>query len=53
MAYVYKVIDEENILKALHGNKHLPPLMKELLIKIAERNLLWRNVKYLISNLKY
>ncbi len=34
-----KTIEEENILKALEKNKHLPPLMKELLMKISKRKL--------------
>jgi hypothetical protein len=37
--FQHKTIEEENILKALEGNKHLPPLMKELLMKIAKRKL--------------
>ncbi len=34
-----KTIEEENNLKALEGNKYLPPLMKELLMKIATRKI--------------
>lgn len=32
-----KVIEESNIMKALESNKYIPPLMKELLIKISKR----------------
>lgn len=34
-----KVIEEQNIVKALEGNQSIPSLMKELLLKIANRKI--------------